>query len=58
MPPEIAEYRDLARRLVREELMPLEREFLTSPKNGYALPPITNLRETFDKKIVDRLVGL
>lgn len=58
MPPEIAEYRDLARRLVREELMPLEREFLASPKNGYALPPITNLRETFDKATVDRLVKL
>lgn len=58
LPPEIVEYRDLARRIVREELMPLEREYLASPRHAYGLPPITNLRSVFDKKIVDRLIKL
>jgi alkylation response protein AidB-like acyl-CoA dehydrogenase len=58
LPPSIREYRDLARRIVREELMPLEREFLASPNHAYGLPPMTNLRSVFDKKTVERLEGI
>ena len=58
LPPEIAEYRDLARRIVREELLPLEREFLASPRQAYGLPPIVNLTSVFDRKVVDRLIGV
>ena len=58
LPPEIAEYRDLARRIVREELMPLEREYLASSRHAYGLPPITNLRSVFDGKTADRLIKL
>ncbi|MBW8270786.1 acyl-CoA dehydrogenase family protein [Caldovatus aquaticus] len=58
LPPEIVQYRDLARRIVREELMPLEREYLASPRHAYGLPPITNLRAVFDARTVDRLIRL
>lgn len=58
LPPSIREYRDLARRIVREELMPLEREYLASDKHAYGLPPTTNIRSVFDKKTAERLEGL
>jgi acyl-CoA dehydrogenase len=58
LPPSITEYRDLARRIVREELMPLEKEFLASPNHAYGLPPTTNLRAVFDKKTVEHLEGI
>ncbi|CAA2158563.1 (R)-benzylsuccinyl-CoA dehydrogenase [Methylobacterium brachiatum] len=58
VPPSIQEYRDLARRIVREELMPLEREFLASDKHAYGLPPMINIRSVFDKKTADRLEGI
>ncbi len=58
LPPSIVEYRDLARRIVREELMPLEREYLASDKQAYGLPPTTNIRSVFDKSVADRLEGI
>ena len=58
LPPSIREYRDLARRIVRDELMPLEKEFLASPNHAYGLPPMTNLRSVFDKKTAERLEGI
>lgn len=56
--PEIIELRDLARRIVQKELMPLEREYLASANHAYGLPPITNLKAVFSKQVVDRLVGI
>ncbi len=58
LPPSVREYRDLARRIVREEIMPLEKEYLASDKHAYGLPPTTNLRVVFDKKTVDHLEGI
>ncbi len=58
LPPSIREYRDLARRIVREELMPLEKEYLASDQHAYGLPPIICLRSVFDKKKVDHLEKL
>ncbi|WP_424134910.1 acyl-CoA dehydrogenase family protein [Roseomonas chloroacetimidivorans] len=58
LPAEIREYRDLARRIVREELLPLEREYLASPRQAYGLPPIVNLTSVFDQKVVERLIGI
>ncbi len=37
LPPAIAEYRDLAQRIVRERLMPLERQFLPHPGHAYGM---------------------
>lgn len=58
LPPSVVEYRDLARRIVRDELMPLEQEYLASDKQAYGLPPTTNIRSVFDKTVADRLEGL
>lgn len=58
LPPSIREFRDVARRIVRTELLPLEQEYMASSKHAYGLPPIVNLKSVFDKKTVDRLVGI
>jgi acyl-CoA dehydrogenase len=58
LPPSIREYRDLARKIVREELVPLEKEYLASDRHAYGLPPTTNIRSVFDKKTADRLEGI
>lgn len=58
LPDTTRQYRDLAREIVRKELMPLERDFLASKNYAYGLPPMVNLKAVFDTKTVDRLVGL
>lgn len=58
LPPAIQEYRDLARRIVREELMPLEQEYLASKNTAYGLMGIQNLRAAFDAETVARLVKI
>lgn len=58
LPAAIREFRDLARRIVREELLPLERTYLASPRQAYGLPPITNLRSVFAAERVDRLLEI
>jgi alkylation response protein AidB-like acyl-CoA dehydrogenase len=58
LPPDIVEFRDLARKIVREELMPLEVQYLTSPKQAYGLFAIDNLREAFGKEVADRLIKI
>jgi acyl-CoA dehydrogenase len=55
LPPSIREFRDLARQIVREELLPLEQEYLASPNQAYGLPPTTNLRAVFAGPTMDRL---
>ena len=35
---------NLARKIVREELVPLEMEYLASDRHAYGLPPTTNIR--------------
>lgn len=55
LPPEIKEFRDIARKIVREELLPLEQEYLKSPDQAYGLQPMTNLRAVFPKQVVERL---
>ena len=44
--PEVREFRDLARRIVRERLLPLEHAYLQHPEQAYGLQPLTNLRAT------------
>ena len=58
LPPEIAELRDLAHRIVRQELLPLESEYLASGNHAYGLPPIINLGSVFSKQVLDRLIGI
>ncbi|MEX2449301.1 MAG: acyl-CoA dehydrogenase family protein [Rhodospirillales bacterium] len=55
LPPDILEYRDMARKIVEKELLPLEQDYLKSPHAGYGLQPITNLKKAFPKETTDRL---
>jgi len=55
VPPEILEYRDVARRIVREQLMPIERNFLASGKHSYGLLPMIALRMALGDEVADRL---
>jgi len=55
LPPETREYCEVARRIVREELMPLERQYLTHPEQAYGLQPMTNLRAVLPADVVARL---
>ena len=41
---------------VRDELMPLEQEFMASPKQAYGLPEIMMIRRVFSGKVAERLV--
>ena len=58
LPPEVREYQDLARRVVREELLPLEKDYLAHPAQGYSITPLFVLRKTFPQATVDRLIKL
>ena len=57
LPPMVTEIRDMTRRIVREELMPLEQQYLASDWATYGAA-MENLKGVFDKKIVDRLVSI
>ena len=48
--PEIKEFREVARRIVREELLPLEQDYLKHPEQAYGLQPMTNLRAVFPRR--------
>ncbi len=58
LPPDIVELRELARDIVRKELLPLEPQYLASKAAGYGLQPVTNLRRAFPAEVVDRLVRI
>ena len=58
LPDEIKGYRDLARRIVREELMPLEREFLASPRHAYGLFIVKNLEDALGSHVAERLIKI
>ena len=47
LPSEILEICDLAKRIVQNELMPLEQEFLPHPGHAFGIKETTNLRRVF-----------
>ena len=55
LPAETKEYCEVARRIVREELLPLEQQYLKHPEQAYGLQPMTNLRAVFPGAVSDRL---
>ena len=57
LPPMIEEIRDMTRRIVRDELMPLEQQYLASDWATYGAT-MENLKGVFDQKTVDRLVSI
>ncbi len=58
LPPDIVEFRDLARRIVREKLLPLEPEYLRHSGHAYGKRETTNLGLVFKPEIVDDLVKI
>lgn len=58
LPPDVIEIVDLARRIVKEELLPLEPEFLSHPGHGFGIKETTNLRRVFGDDVVTRLIKI
>lgn len=58
LPDEIEEFRHLARRFVRERLLPLERDYLNHADQAYGLQPLTNLRATLPRELCAELERL
>lgn len=56
LPPEIVEIVDLAKRIVRNELLPLEPEFLPHPGHAFGIKETTNLKNVFGQDKVDHLM--
>lgn len=55
LPRDVVEFREVARKIVRDELLPLERQYLAHPEQAYGLQPMTNLRAVFPGEKVERL---
>ena len=58
LPSDIVEFRDLAKRIVREKILPLEQQYLRHPGHAYGIRETANLRAVFDPKIVDDLIKI
>ncbi len=58
LPPEIVELCDLANRIVREELLPLEQEFLPHPGHGFGIKETLNLEAVFGGDVVAKLTKI
>lgn len=56
LPSAIAEFCDVAKRIVREELLPLEQEFMASPNQAYGMPEIMMVRRVFKPETAERLI--
>ena len=55
LPSEITEFREVARKIVREELLPLERDFLRHPQHALGFIAKAGLAETLSPAVADRL---
>lgn len=55
LPADVQKFCELARKIVRDELMPLEQEYMASPHQSYGLPEIMNVRNVFSKDVSERL---
>ncbi len=58
LPKELQELQRVVRRIVTDELLPLEPEYLLSPAPAYGVDSVVNLRGVFPPSVVDRLIGL
>jgi alkylation response protein AidB-like acyl-CoA dehydrogenase len=55
LPKEIQEFCDVARRIVREELIPLGQEWLSSPNHAYGMRELPAVRAVFKPEVAARL---
>lgn len=58
LPEDILPIQNLARKIVREELLPLEKQFLLSPEQKHGVKETVNLKAIYSKKVADRLEAL
>jgi acyl-CoA dehydrogenase len=58
LPPEIEEYRQLARKIVREEMLPLEQRYLAHPAKSHSLRARDALRAIFPLEVVAHLYDI
>lgn len=58
IPEEVRQIQSVARRIVREELLPLEKQFLLSPEQKHGVKETVNLRAIFSTEVSNRLVKL
>ena len=58
LPPDVVEIVDLAKKIVRNELLPLEPEFLPHPGHAFGIKETTNLKNVFGQKTVDHLMKI
>lgn len=58
LPADVREFKELARHIVREELLPLEPRYLAHPKKAHSLRARDALRNIFEPEIVKRLYDI
>lgn len=58
LPSEIQEFCDVAKRIVADELLPLEQEYLPHPGHAYGIKETINLKTVFDTEVADRLTKI
>ena len=58
LPEDILPIQNLARKIVREELLPLEKQFLLSPDQKHGVKETVNLKAIYSKEVSDRLEAL
>lgn len=58
LPAEIQEFCDVARRIVRDELMPLEQEWLASSSHAYGMRELPAVRAVFSPDVAKRIENL
>jgi hypothetical protein len=55
LPPEIQEFCEVARRIVRDELIPREQEWLSSPNHAYGMRELPAIRAVFNPEVAAHL---
>ncbi|MFZ0099568.1 MAG: acyl-CoA dehydrogenase family protein [Gemmobacter sp.] len=58
LPEEVVQIQGMAREIVRNELLPLEKEYLLSGEHAHGVKETVNLRRVFGQKVADRLEAL
>lgn len=58
LPPDVVEICDLAQRIVRDELLPLEPQFLPHPGHAFGLKETLNLKAVFGDAVTARLTQI
>ncbi|WP_059415388.1 acyl-CoA dehydrogenase family protein [Cupriavidus basilensis] len=58
LPDDVQEFCNVAARIVREELLPLEQQYLASSEHAYGVKETINLKNVFGPDVVERLTRI